>query len=325
MALIATDEKRINTNEESKPKTPNSTPRVESGGPSDKSAYTGEAVTTPAATTPATSKPVSSTTTGSTTQASPSYVNTMKTLAEAESSVPSFSSDYDDQISELYNKIINRGSFSYDYSTDPMYGQYKEAYTQQGKQAMRDTMGQAAALTGGYGSSYGQAVGQQQYDAYLQRLNDVLPELYGMARDVYADEGNVLNTQLSLAAAMRDAEYKQFRDAVGDDQYNKAWELEQADALAQYGNFSKYAELYGDEDADQMRLTWASANPDAAWTAGLITEDEYYKLTGKRPRGGLTRGGGGGDPWGYGGAGWNPGFQLEIGGLSPAEWYARNT
>ena len=46
---------------------------------------------------------------------------------------------------------------------------------QQGKQAMQDTMGQAAALTGGYGSTYGQAVGQQQYDAYLQNLNDEVP------------------------------------------------------------------------------------------------------------------------------------------------------
>lgn len=291
MALIATDEKKTTTTTTTTPATattPATTQEVES--PTTK-----------------VSTPVKTTTAPAVSASNSAYNKTMEALKEAENGVPSFSSDYDSTIAELYDKIVNRQPFKYDYASDPLYGQYRESYTQQGKQAMRDTMGQAAALTGGYGSSYGQAVGQQQYDAYLQRLNDVLPELYGMARDVYADEGNVLNTQLSLAGAMRDAEYNQFRDAVGDDQFDKAWELEQADALAQYGNFSKYAELYGDEDADQMRLTWASANPDAAWTAGLITEDEYYKLTGKRPRGGLPTGGGG-----------------SSGGDDPSKWHTTN-
>lgn len=277
MALIATDEKKTTTTTTTTPAT-TTTPTT----------------TTQEVTSPTTKMEAPSNTTTAPAVKVSAYDKTMQALKEAENGVPSFSSDYDSTISELYDKIVNRQPFKYDYSTDPMYGQYKESYTQQGKQAMRDTMGQAAALTGGYGSSYGQAVGQQQYDAYLQRLNDVLPELYGMARDVYADEGNVLNTQLSLAGAMRDAEYNQFRDAVGDDQYQKAWDLQQAEALAQYGNFSGFEDLYGEDQADQMRLTWASANPDAAWTAGLITKEEYYKLTGALPRGGLPRGGGGG-------------------------------
>ena len=46
---------------------------------------------------------------------------------------------------------------------------------------MKDTMGQAAALTGGYGSSYAESSAQQQYDAYLQQLGDIVPELAGKA------------------------------------------------------------------------------------------------------------------------------------------------
>ena len=213
------------------------------------------------------------------------YDNTMATLKTAETSVPSFSSSYDAQINEIYDKIVNREPFKYDYSTDPLYGQYKESYTQQGKQAMRDTMGQAAALTGGYGSSYGQAVGQQQYDAYMQRLNDVLPTLYGQAYDQYADEGAQLYDQLNMANAMRNTEYNQYRDTVADKQYEDAWQLQQADALAQYGAFDKYAELYGDDTADKMRLTWATSNPVAAYASGTITPDEYYQLTGTWPIG----------------------------------------
>lgn len=279
MALIGTDEKKTTTPSTTTTTTPSTTTTTtttqEVTSPTAK-------VETPSQTAPAVKPNVSA------------YDKTMQALKEAENGVPSFSSDYDSTISELYDKIVNRQPFKYDYSSDPLYGQYKESYTQQGRQAMRDTMGQAAALTGGYGSSYGQAVGQQQYDAYMQRLNDVLPQLYGMARDVYKEEGDTLNTHLSLAGALRDTEYNQFRDAVGDDQYDDAWDLQEAEALAQYGNFSGFEDLYGKEQADQMRLTWASANPDAAWTAGLITEDEYYKLTGNRPRGGLSASSGGG-------------------------------
>lgn len=267
MALIATDEKKTTTTTTTTPATTTTTQEVTS--PTTK-------VSSPV-------KPATQTT-PVVSASNSAYNKTMEALKEAENGVPSFNSDYDSTIAELYSKIVNREPFSYNAASDPMYGQYKESYTQMGKQAMRDTMGQAAALTGGYGNSYGQAVGQQQYNAYLQRLNDVLPELYGMAYDRYNDEGNVLNTQLSLANAMRDTEYGQFRDAVGDDQYNKAWDLQQAEALAQYGNFSGFEDLYGKDEADQMRLTWAAANPDAAWTAGLITELEYYKLTGATPR-----------------------------------------
>ena len=211
------------------------------------------------------------------------YNTTMETLKAQENSAPSFTSTYDEQISELYDKIVNRQPFKYDYSTDPMYGQYRDQYVQQGKQAMRDTQGQAAALTGGYGSSYGQAVGQQQYDAYLQRLNDVLPELYGNAYNMWADEGAQLQTQLGLASGLRDTEYKQYRDDIGDQQYQEAWELQQADTLAQYGDFSKYGELYGKDTAEKMRLTWAASNPVAAYVNGSITADEYFKITGMLP------------------------------------------
>lgn len=229
------------------------------------------------------------------------YDDTMATLKTAESETPGFSSSYDEQISEIYDKIVNREPFKYDYSVDPMYAQYKESYTQQGKQAMRDTMGQAAALTGGYGSSYGQAVGQQQYDAYLQRLNDVLPELYGMAYDQYADEGAQLQNELSIANTLRQNEYNEYRDAIADEQYAEAWALQQADALAQYGDFSKYGELFGKDTANKMRLTWAASNPDAAYTAGTISADEYYQLTGVMPIGVVV-----GSDDGGGAYGWNP-------------------
>lgn len=277
------------------------------------------------------------------------YNSTMQTLQATEYTAPTFTSDYDQTISDLYDKITNREPFKYDYSTDPLYGQYKEAYTQQGKQAMKDTMGQAAALTGGYGSSYGQAVGQQQYDAYLQRLNDVMPELYNTAFAQYQEEGNALRDAYTMANQQRESEYSKYRDTVADLQYREQmdrqkeeteyahgrdevadqryveqrdWErqqyedaqkrqdaeteyshgrddvkdkqyedakaLQEAEARAQYGDFSGYGAIYGEETQHRMALTWAAASPangQVAFDSQQITGDDYFNLYGSYPRG----------------------------------------
>lgn len=110
-------------------------------------------------------------------------------------------------LSDLYSQIMNRQQFSYDVGSDPLYQQYRDRYLQQGQTAMRDTMGQAAALTGGYGSSYAQGVGQQAYDRYVQGLNDKIPELYSAAYSRYQDEGNNLMQQYALAKDKEDTEY----------------------------------------------------------------------------------------------------------------------
>ena len=94
-----------------------------------------------------------------------------------------YTSPYDQKLKDLYDSIANQKPFTYNASEDELYQQYKDRYTQLGQQAMRDTMGQAAALTGGYGSSYGQAVGQQTYDQYMLGLNDKASEMYASAYD----------------------------------------------------------------------------------------------------------------------------------------------
>lgn len=139
-------------------------------------------------------------------------------LAQLESQKPGdwTGGQYGQQMQEALDAIRKRKKFSYDLNSDALYQQYKDKYVQQGKQAMQDTMGQAAALTGGYASTYGQAVGQQQYDAYLQNLNDVVPELYQLALSRYQMEGDDLKTQYSLLADQYQQEYGQYRDKVGD-------------------------------------------------------------------------------------------------------------
>lgn len=114
---------------------------------------------------------------------------------------------------DILDRILNREEFSYDLDGDALYQQYKDQYLQQGKLAMEDTMGQAAALTGGYGNSYAQTVGQQAYNQYLGRLNEAVPELYSLARSRYAQEGNDLWNLYSAYADREAQDYSREIDA----------------------------------------------------------------------------------------------------------------
>lgn len=127
-----------------------------------------------------------------------------------------FSSDWTTQLRDMYNKIIGREDFSYDLNGDALYQQYKDQAITQGNMAMMDTMGQAATMTGGYGNSYAQSVGQQAFQGYVQGVNDKFPELYQLALDQYNQEGQKLYDQMSLAAAMEQQEYAKHRDTVSD-------------------------------------------------------------------------------------------------------------
>lgn len=120
------------------------------------------------------------------------FDSTMEALRRAESVLPDFTSSYDSQIRRLYDEIVNRPAFRYDPQSDPLYRSYREQMVTEGERAMRDSMGQAASLTGGYGSSYAQSVGQQEYGLYLQRLGQVMPQLYKAAWERYNAEGNEL-------------------------------------------------------------------------------------------------------------------------------------
>lgn len=137
----------------------------------------------------------------------------------------------DAQLSQLYDQIMNQEKFSYDLNGDALYHQYKDRYQNLGKQAMMNTMGNATALTGGYGSSYATTAGNQAYQQYLQQLNDVVPELYKLAYDRYNQEKADLNNRYNLA-------YGQYRDSVSD------WENQRDYANSDYWN--KYNADYAD-------------------------------------------------------------------------------
>lgn len=149
------------------------------------------------------------------------YADTMEALRRAESALPDFSTSYDGEIRKLYEQIVSRPAFRYDPGSDPLYRSYRDQMVSEGSRAMRDTVGQAAALTGGYGSSYAESVGQQQYGLYLQKLGQAMPELYKAAYDRYSAEGDALRADFDMAKGLADSEYGRKRD-----RFNQAATLE---------------------------------------------------------------------------------------------------
>ena len=62
---------------------------------------------------------------------------------------PAYESPYAAQIDKTMEQVLNRPTFEYNAADDQMWQQYLDKYQQGGKLAMKSSMGQAAALTGG--------------------------------------------------------------------------------------------------------------------------------------------------------------------------------
>ena len=217
-------------------------------------------------------------------------------------------SSWQSQIDDTLNKILNREKFSYDMNADALYQQYKDHYTTQGKQAMMDTMGQAAALTGGYGNSYAQTVGQQTYQGYLQELNNIVPELYQLALDQYNSEGDELKDQYTLFADREAMDYDRYRDQLGDWQTERDYLSNRYDAERDY-DYGKYSDERGfayDQYSDDRAMDYQRERDkvaDEQWQAEFDEAkrqyDQEYALAQNKSSGSSGGSGGSGSSGGY--------------------------
>lgn len=170
-------------------------------------------------------------------------------------------------VQSAWDRINNREAFSYDVNADALYQQYKNQYMTQGKLAMQDAIGKASAMTGGYGNSYAATVGNQAYQGYVNKLNDVVPQLYQLAYDKYNQETKDLYNQYDLAKNMYDTEYNQYRDTVND------WNTEENRLR------NNYTTLYNnDRSAFENDRSFAQSNyqNERNWDYGLYG-DAYNK------------------------------------------------
>lgn len=207
---------------------------------------------------------------------------------------------YGQQMDAAMQNILNRKPFVYDMNADELYQQYKDRYIRQGQQAMADTMGQAAMLTGGYGNSYAQTVGQQTYNNYMQALNDRVPELYQLALQRYQAEGDRLNTNyglLSNAYGRERGEYEynsaQWQAAL--DRAYKTYADQRNFAASDYYANRDYAEnRYANEYARQYNEFSDANNWDFAAYQQAVSEDQFAQQMAYNYSKGSGSGGSGG-------------------------------
>lgn len=153
-----------------------------------------------------------------------------------------FTSQYEDALTGLYDQIMNREDFKYNQNEDPLYRMYKERYEAAGESAMKNTMAQGAANTGGYANSAAQTGAQAQYNAVIKELQDMTPQLREMALDTYRRIGNELYDRADLTNTLYGNEYGEYRDSVSDWQSDRSFD---ADAYYDernfdYGKFNDY-------------------------------------------------------------------------------------
>ena len=182
-------------------------------------------------------------------------------------------SAYDEALQQVMDRILNREDFRYNLDGDALYRSYRNQAVQNGRLAMADAMGQAAALTGGYGSSYAQSVGQQAYSRQLDSLADRIPELYSLAMNQYRLQTQNLQQKYDMLSSAQQQEYGRYQDALA------AWQ-EEADRLWQTytserdSDYNAYRDAIDDwrwqEEFDESRRRydqqWAADHPAPSQT-----------------------------------------------------------
>lgn len=200
---------------------------------------------------------------------------------------PTGQSDFYKQWTNQINAYMNRDPFSYDMASDALYQQYADQHTRLGNQAMQDTLGQAAALTGGYNSSYSQGAGQQTYQRYLEQLNNLVPELYGQARDTYYREGQDMLNAAELAAQgynQETADYwnnlNYWAQQAGNEQ-NQYWQQKGFDQ----------SEYWNQRDYEQQQAAFAAEQKQAAYgnLVTAISNTGYQPTDAELAAAGMTR------------------------------------
>jgi hypothetical protein len=195
---------------------------------------------------------------------------------------------YDSQINQTKSELeaaYNQNVSDAQAAADKIAGTYQTQGNNLATQYERNryNLNQQAAGNGintGTGSQQALALASN-YQSDYAGLNKSQAEA-----ETEAEKGiNDLTTQYraDIQSAIAQNDYQ--RAAALLDEYNNAEErnLQNAQILAQFGDFSGYATLYGQEQADNMLAIWQAQNPDLAYMTGSITKDQYNNLKNNLP------------------------------------------
>lgn len=194
----------------------------------------------------------------------PTYMTAVRPNSIAAFVPGTYTSQYADQLNAARDNLVN---WRYNPLEDASYQAFAKIYGARGNQAAKDTLADAAALNGGYGTSYAVSAAQQARNQYNQELAALIP-------DLEANAYSRAQSNYGLLKDADDADYGRFRDTEGDRQW-------------------AYAQQY-----NAMR----DAMADYQWATNYNTDLYQYQQAQKK-----SRGGGGGRRSGGGGGGYYAG------------------
>ena len=174
------------------------------------------------------------------------YANDIAAQKNAILNQSPYASEYKGRLDSVTGDILNAQPFSYDKETDPLYNAYRKQYLREGQRAMADTLGQAAANTGGIASSYAVGAAQQAGNYYNSQLNDKLVDLYNAAYNRYTFDIQNKYNQLNALQSLDNNAYNRYQNDVTNE-YNKLNALQSLDNT-DYGRYqnditNKYNQL----------------------------------------------------------------------------------
>ena len=202
-------------------------------------------------------------------------------LDEVEAAKPDpFQSQYTDEINAILEGILNNKEFTYtgeDLMSDDLYKMYRDQYTHNAKLASENAMAGAAALTGGYGSTYSQAAAQQAYDGTMAQLNDMALEFADRAYDRYKWQQQDRYNQLGAVKGLDDTDYGRYRDTVSDWQTDRNYYAGRFDAERNF-DYGQYRDQMADWQIDRefgLGLYDAERDNDFSEYGQTVAEEQW--------------------------------------------------
>ncbi len=123
--------------------------------------------------------------------------------------------------------ISNRKPFSYEVEDDVVYQSYKKQYEREAEYALRRILNDNnTSVTGATGAVLSEAM--SAHNAELDKITDMIPELYEAAYKRYTDDGEMLNSNLKTINSIADNYYDRIYQSNKDkaESINSAGEKE---------------------------------------------------------------------------------------------------
>lgn len=206
--------------------------------------------------------------------------------------------DYAKMINDLYDKNLaaQRAQLDADYEAvmrqiDAAAGRIPQQYQAAGNDLNAQYERQRAAaneqmaangLNVGAGSQAALAQNAGYQGAYGQLMQAQANAQADLERQRIEQEAAY---QSAITQALKTNDYQRAVALMQEMKDQRNADLDKAKTLAGYGDFSGYAQVYGQDAANNMREVWNAQNPDFAYMTGNLTADQYYRLTGKYPNG----------------------------------------